>query len=152
MFIRTEDSVGTWQTRLNQMTLTAIRSRLLIATIVLMASDIVNGQEQTTPISNQWRGPTRDGLVPGSNWPTSWDWNIIPICDSSSSLQGAVETSTIKFSQGCVRQRRQREIAGSDPVPLREEHQGGEAQVDASRRSFSIGPTDFAFNRVTNKS
>jgi len=40
-------------------------------TIALMAAGHAWGQEGAIPLWNQWRGPTRDGLVPGSDWPDS---------------------------------------------------------------------------------
>lgn len=44
---------------------------LLVATLTLSAAGIVCGQDAATSVWNQWRGPTRDGQVPGTNWPTS---------------------------------------------------------------------------------
>ena len=43
---------------------------LLVATVMFPASGIACGQEKSS-IWNQWRGPSRDGRVPGSNWPDS---------------------------------------------------------------------------------
>lgn len=45
------------------------RMLLLIGTIALLATGLAQGQEAS--VWNQWRGPTRDGLVPGSGWPAS---------------------------------------------------------------------------------
>lgn len=53
------------------MTPNPFRKLLLVVTVTLTASGIVRGQDGSIPNWNQWRGPTRDGLVPGSNWPTS---------------------------------------------------------------------------------
>lgn len=43
---------------------------LLIAMVTFATSGIVCGQEESSTW-NQWRGPSRDGLVRGSNWPAS---------------------------------------------------------------------------------
>jgi outer membrane protein assembly factor BamB len=103
MLIRTKNSIGAGRTGLNQMTLTVIRSLLCIATGVLMGSGIVDAQEQPTPIWNQWRGPTRDGLVPGSNWPTSLSgenlkqlWRV----ELDSSYSGPIVSEPVVFVTG----------------------------------------------------
>ncbi len=45
---------------------------LLAAAVVLEAAGVLCAQDHLgPPIWDQWRGPTRDGLVTGSNWPTS---------------------------------------------------------------------------------
>lgn len=47
-------------------------SRLLLFLMLAMIGvGVASAEEPPTGIWNQWRGPTRDGLVPGSNWPTS---------------------------------------------------------------------------------
>lgn len=43
--------------------------------ITIAASGLVDAQDVSVANWNQWRGPTRDGLVPGSNWPTSLSEN-----------------------------------------------------------------------------
>lgn len=43
---------------------------LLVATVMIPGSGLACGQE-TSSVWNQWRGPSRDGLVRGSNWPAS---------------------------------------------------------------------------------
>lgn len=53
------------------MKLNLLSKLLLIFAATAIASGIVNGQDGSPHIWNQWRGPTRDGLVPGSHWPTS---------------------------------------------------------------------------------
>lgn len=44
---------------------------LLAAVMALSATSLVHAHDSQPPIWDQWRGPTRDGLLPGSNWPTS---------------------------------------------------------------------------------
>jgi outer membrane protein assembly factor BamB len=45
--------------------------RLLTVAIALWTPDLVRGQDKLPFFWDQWRGPTRDGQVSGSNWPTS---------------------------------------------------------------------------------
>ncbi len=76
---------------------------LLVATVALIESGIVLGQDGSTPNWNQWRGPTRDGLVPGSNWPTSLSqknltqlWRV----ELDSSYSGPIVSETMVFVTG----------------------------------------------------
>ncbi len=76
---------------------------MLVATITLTASGMVCGQELSTPIWNQWRGPTRDGLVPGSNWPTTLSeknltrlWRV----ELDSSYSGPIVSESAVFVTG----------------------------------------------------
>ena len=76
---------------------------LLVATVALTASGVVCGQDVSTPIWNQWRGPTRDGRVSGSNWPTSLSeknltqlWQV----DLDSSYSGPIVSETRVFVTG----------------------------------------------------
>jgi len=43
----------------------------MTAAVALWRPGLALGQDSLAPLWNQWRGPTRDGLVPGSSWPTS---------------------------------------------------------------------------------
>lgn len=76
---------------------------MLVATITLTASGMVCGQELSTPIWNQWRGPTRDGLIPGSNWPTTLSeknltqlWRV----ELDSSYSGPIVSESAVFVTG----------------------------------------------------
>ena len=76
---------------------------LLVATITLTASSVVWGQDQPTPIWNQWRGPTRDGLVSGSSWPTALSeknltqlWRV----ELDSSYSGPIVSESAVFVTG----------------------------------------------------
>lgn len=44
---------------------------MVAATFALTVGGIAFGQQGSAPVWDQWRGPTRDGLVSGSNWPAS---------------------------------------------------------------------------------
>jgi outer membrane protein assembly factor BamB len=83
--------------------LNALGNLLFIATITLTASGVVWGQDEATPIWNQWRGPTRDGLVPGSNWPTSLsEKNLTPLwrVELDSSYSGPIVSESAVFVTG----------------------------------------------------
>ena len=76
---------------------------LIVVTLTLAVSGRVCGQEQTASIWNQWRGPTRDGQVPGSNWPTSLDertltprWRV----ELDASYSGPIVSETMVFVTG----------------------------------------------------
>lgn len=47
------------------------RDSLLIFAAIIAASVSVRGEDGSAAEWRQWRGPTRDGQVAGSNWPTS---------------------------------------------------------------------------------
>jgi outer membrane protein assembly factor BamB len=84
------------------MTLPTLQS-LLLATIMLTTAGGVFGQDESTPIWNQWRGPTRDGQVPGSNWPTSLsDKNLTQIwrVELESSYSGPIVSESAVFVTG----------------------------------------------------
>lgn len=87
---------------------------LLVSTVVMTASTFACGQDRATPIWNQWRGPTRDGLVPGSNWPTSLsesvlkqDWRV----ELPSSYSGPIVSETMVFVTGTVEKKTEVVIA-----------------------------------------
>ncbi len=44
---------------------------VVVAICATTVTEDAYGQAGSVAIWDQWRGPTRDGLVPGSNWPTS---------------------------------------------------------------------------------
>jgi outer membrane protein assembly factor BamB len=47
------------------------RRLLLLAAVTLVMPGLVGAEDDAVSTWSQWRGPTRDGLVPGSDWPTS---------------------------------------------------------------------------------
>ncbi len=50
---------------------------LVVVSATLTLSGIVYGQEGSNTTWDQWRGPSRDGMVRGSKWPTSLDENVL---------------------------------------------------------------------------
>lgn len=79
------------------------RKLLLITTITMMATGNICGQDGSVSIWDQWRGPTRDGLVPGSNWPNSLSeknltqlWQV----ELDSSYSGPIVSETMVFVTG----------------------------------------------------
>lgn len=87
---------------------------LLVATVALTTSGIVWGQDASTPVWNQWRGPTRDGLVPGSNWPTSLsENNLTPLwrVELVSSYSGPIVSETMVFVTGTAQKKTEVVIA-----------------------------------------
>jgi outer membrane protein assembly factor BamB len=45
------------------------RTAWIAVGLALLSSGVSLGAGQTSPLWSQWRGPTRDGLVPGHSWP-----------------------------------------------------------------------------------
>ena len=85
------------------MTLNPLLKRLLIATITITATSVVCGQERSAGVWNQWRGPTRDGLVSGTNWPTSLsEKNLTPLwrVELAASYSGPIVSETMVFVTG----------------------------------------------------
>lgn len=85
------------------MILNPLRKLLLVATITFTASGVVCGQDGSVSVWNQWRGPSRDGLVSGSNWPTSLSeknltqlWRV----ELDSSYSGPIVSETMVFVTG----------------------------------------------------
>ena len=75
----------------------------LVALVTLMTSGLICGEEGSTAIWNQWRGPTRDGLVTGSNWPTSLsEKNLTPLwrVPLDSSYSGPIVSESAVFVTG----------------------------------------------------
>ena len=81
--------------------------RLLVTGIVtlcsLCCSSFAAAQENSSSIWNQWRGPTRDGLVRGSDWPSSLSdqsffrlWRV----DLDPSYSGPIVSETMVFVTG----------------------------------------------------
>ncbi|HEY1066383.1 MAG TPA: PQQ-binding-like beta-propeller repeat protein [Pirellulales bacterium] len=48
-----------------------IASRVVAGWLALAGAETAWSQETSATVWNQWRGPTRDGLVPGSDWPAT---------------------------------------------------------------------------------
>ena len=42
---------------------------MLLTSVLYSSSSFVDAQQSTVPTWDQWRGPTRDGLVSGTDWP-----------------------------------------------------------------------------------
>ena len=57
--------------KVNIMRIAPLGNLLIAATIMLTEFRFAYPQDGSSAVWNQWRGPTRDGLVAGSNWPTS---------------------------------------------------------------------------------
>lgn len=77
---------------------------LLAASIALSAAGLVRAQHHLQPaIWNQWRGPTRDGLVTGSNWPKSLaEDTLTPIwrVELDASYSGPIVSESAVFVTG----------------------------------------------------
>ncbi len=76
---------------------------LLVLTVTLIAPSNVCGQDAAVSIWNQWRGPTRDGLLPGSNWPTSLtekNLNQLWRVELDPSYSGPIVSETMVFVTG----------------------------------------------------
>lgn len=85
------------------MKLNPLGQLLFMVTVTLTASSIVCGEDGSASVWNQWRGPTRDGLVPGSNWPTSLSeknlarlWRV----ELDSSYSGPIVSASAVFVTG----------------------------------------------------
>lgn len=76
---------------------------IVMITLVLSAAGAVSAQESSIPIWNQWRGPTRDGQVPGSNWPkTLTEDNLAPLwrVELDASYSGPIVSESAVFVTG----------------------------------------------------
>jgi outer membrane protein assembly factor BamB len=81
---------------------------LLVAVTLLCPAVSVLGQDGLTPAWNQWRGPTRDGQVPGSTWPTSLAENVLtPLwrVELDASYSGPIVSESAVFVTGTADQR-----------------------------------------------
>ncbi|MCE9531864.1 MAG: PQQ-like beta-propeller repeat protein [Planctomycetes bacterium] len=75
---------------------------LLVATVTATASGVVCGQEEASTW-NQWRGPSRDGLVRGSNWPSSLsETNLVRLwrVELAPSYSGPIVSDSAVFVTG----------------------------------------------------
>ena len=88
----------------------ALGKVLLVATVTLMVSGNASGQDRSDFVWNQWRGPTRDGLVPGSNWPKSLtEKNLTPRwrVELDSSYSGPIVSETMVFVTGTAEKKQE---------------------------------------------
>ena len=76
---------------------------MLLATIWFSAVPFAVAQQSTVPIWDQWRGPTRDGLVSGGDWPSSLSgqsltrlWRV----ELDSSYSGPIVSESTVFVTG----------------------------------------------------
>jgi outer membrane protein assembly factor BamB len=83
-------------------------SKICLATsIVILSSGPLAGQESSAPAWNQWRGPARDGIVPGSHWPNSLDESVLkPLwrVELAHSYSGPIVSESAVYSTGTVDQ------------------------------------------------
>lgn len=80
---------------------------LLSAAIALCPPVSLYGQASLAPAWNQWRGPTRDGQVPGSTWPTSLADNVLtPLwrVELDASYSGPIVSESAVFVTGTADQ------------------------------------------------
>ena len=76
--------------------------KLLLLTIILQTAPL-NGQEGSSSIWDQWRGPSRDGLIRGSNWPTSLSENSLTLLwrvEFAPSYSGPIVSESTVFVTG----------------------------------------------------
>lgn len=76
---------------------------LLVVSITWATTGVIRGQDGSTGIWNQWRGPTRDGLLPGANWPSALtEKNLTQVwrVELDSSYSGPIVSESAVFATG----------------------------------------------------
>ncbi len=80
-----------------------IRKQIPIAGAIILLSRIVSGQAAEITTWPQWRGPTRDGQVPGSKWPDSLSETVLTRqwrVDLAPSYSGPIVSESAVFVTG----------------------------------------------------
>ncbi len=91
------------KTKITMMKFHLLGQLLLIFAATATTPDIAGGQDGSPHIWNQWRGPTRDGLISGSNWPNSLSENVLTQhwrVELSPSYSGPIVSDSAVFVTG----------------------------------------------------
>ena len=73
--------------------------------LLLLSPSLGQAQDQKLATWTQWRGPSRDGLVPGANWPDSLSEKVLTRVwrvDLAPSYSGPIVSESAVFVTGTV--------------------------------------------------